>query len=216
MKQSLLFISIAVLCFTSAASQQTHTIEFSTAFPINVFQNSQREYFMTTKYSAAFTWKVQTYASVVTTLSYTQQQAMFMQRRNPLYDYGALSANGTIRIPFTTEPFFGEYGIFSGVRLYTEENEMQAFVQAQLGTLAMKYGAIDYVAYQPEDPMPGGPDIKEVEGTVFKVQMAASYGAGLLWHPVSPLTIFADLHVVKRLTKQPLDVYRSIGIQIGF
>ena len=79
----------------------------------------------------------------------------------------------------------------------------------------MKYGSIDYVAYQPEEPSLGIPKYNEVEGTIFKMQLAASYGIGLKWHPISAFTIFANFDIINRLTNEPLDVYRKIGFDFG-
>lgn len=213
MKRSLVRIIAFPFFVISLFGQSDPSIELTSAFPLNLFQSGPRDYFMTTKYSASAVLPSSEHADFLMTVSFTQQQSLVTQTGSPFDKIGALTEQ--IFVPFTSDSYYAEYGFFSGVRAKTDENTVQAFISGQLGVTGTKYGTIDEVSYVNHDVMPGGHQRRYESGTLMKIQLAALYGGGLMWHPVSGLRIVADLHAINRLTKQPLDVYRSIGIQFG-
>ena len=214
MKRSIVFLITVPLYITSLYAQFSPRIELSTSFPFGVLQNGQRDYYLTTKYSAALSFPLSNFADIVTTATFTQQTPIAIQQ--PIVTIWASASTPMIRLPFTTDPFYSEHGGYSGVRFMTKEKPMQVFISGQLGIIGRKYGTIERVLYQPEDPLPGSPySFKEVEGSVINFQFAAMYGIGLTFHPINELSLFVDLHAVDRMTDQPLDVYRTVGIQFG-
>jgi len=214
MKRFGTFLLAIPLIASSVFAQISPRIEFSTSFPMSVFQHGSREYFMTTKYSAGIALSLHEYIDFISTATYTQQHPFEIQRF--AHTTGALSASSSIYVPFTVEPYYAEYGAYSGVRFLTRKNSIQAFVRGQFGIVGTKYGTIERVPYHSPEPFPGsGGSYKEVEGSVVKFQFATMYGVGLLWHPNTFLSVSVDLHAVNRWVNQPLDVYCSVGIQFG-
>jgi hypothetical protein len=188
------------------------SIELTSSFPVNLYQHGMREYFMTTKYAASIVIPSRPQADFITTFSYTQQQPYNQQTFSP---HGHLDAMMETRyIPFTSDMYYSEYGFFTGFRLKTAENRIQIFATGQMGVTGTKYGTVESVSYTTTGEL-FSEAYRAEHGSVINVQLCAQYGAGLLWHPFSGLSIAADLHAVNHLTKQPLDVYRSIGVQFG-
>jgi hypothetical protein len=213
MKRFFKFLAAIPFLQSLLVAQNSPQIELSTAFPFHAFQSSPREYFLTTKYSAGISYTVNDYTNFISTVTYTQQNSIITQ--TPTYGIGALSNSRTIFIPFTSDPFFKEYGAFTGLRLVTNQNIAQVFVKGQMGLLAANYGTIESVSYRNPDELIGGNSYRNVEGDVIKIQIAAMYGAGLMFHPTSSLTVIVDLHAINRFTNQPLDVYQSVGVQFA-
>lgn len=214
MKRFRFFFTAVPMIVSSLFAQLSPRIELTTSFPMSVFQSGSRDYFMTTKYSATVAMSLHEYADLITSATYTQQKPLEIQRH--AHFAGASSASSSIYVPFTVEPYYAEYGMYTGIRLMTRKNTMQAFFRGQLGVVGTKYGTIDNVPYQNPEPFPGsGVSYKEVEGSVVKFQYATMYGVGLLWHPGTFLSVSVDLHAVNRWVNQPLDVYRSVGLEFG-
>jgi hypothetical protein len=207
------FIAFTCFFFSALVAQKNPRFELSTSFPFHAFQSSPRDYFLTTKYSAGVSFTINDYADFISTITYTQQNAIMTQV--PSYRTGALVDSRTIFVPFTSDPFFTEYGAFTGVRLVTNKNIAQVFIKGQLGLLAAKYGTIQNVSYIDHNNLPGGYSTKEVEGDVINFQMAAIYGGGIILNPTTSLSLILDLHAINRFTKQSLDVYKSVGVQFG-
>lgn len=205
--------ALVLFLIVPAIAQQAPSIELSSAFPLHLYQGEPRSYFMTTQYSASLVLPSSSYADMLVTGTYTQQQAFATQSApTPFGSIGAL--NAVDYIPFTSEPYFSEYGFFSGIRLHTGENSVQAFVNGQFGVTAADFGTVTPVAYTNPDQLTGGPSYHYDEGRVYKMQLSALYGAGLLWQPFRGYSIIASLYGVDHLTRQPLDAYRSIGVHI--
>ncbi len=213
MQRFIIFFTAFPFFFSALVAQKNPQIELSTSFPFHAFQSSSRDYFLTTKYSAGVSFTINDYADFISTITYTQQNAIMTQV--PSYRTGALVDSRTIFVPFTSDPFFSEYGVFTGVRLTTSQNFAQVFVKGQIGVLDAKYGTIQSVPYLNPNDLPGGYSYRDVEGDVMKIQIAGMYGAGLMLHPTASLTFVVDLHAINRFTNQPLDVYRSVGVQFG-
>jgi hypothetical protein len=213
MRQALLSLIAVPFFINTLLGQFNPSVELSSAFPLSLYQHGPREYFMTTKYDASIAFRSGTNSEFITSFTFTQQQPIFTQYVTP-FD-GIRAASQTYYVPFTTDPYYTEYGLYSGVRLKTNENTIQAFITGQLGVTGTRYGTITRIPYTSPEPFPGGPSYRSTEGTVIRMQMAAMYGVGLLWHPVNSISIMTGLQAVDRLTKQSLDVYRSIGIQFA-
>jgi hypothetical protein len=215
MKRFRTFIAITPLIVSSLFAQLAPRIELTTSFPLNVSQTGSREYFMTTKYSATVALNLHEYVDLISTATYAQQKPLEIQRF--AHFAGASSASSSIFVPFTVEPYYAEYGMYSGIRLMTRQNNVQAFVRGQFGVVGTKYGTIEQVRYKSPESLPGSEySYREVEGSVVKFQYAIMYGVGLIFHPISHVSLSVDLHAVDRWTNQPLDVYRSVGIQFEF
>lgn len=213
MKRMFIFLTAFPILFSVLFAQHNPQFELSTAFPFHGFQSSPRDYFLTTKYSAGVSFTINDYSDFISTITYTQQNAIMTMV--PSNRTGALVDSRTIFVPFTSDPFFSEYGVFTGVRLTSSQNFAQVFVKGQIGVLNAKYGTIQKLSYVDQNNLPGGYSTREVEGDVMKIQIAGMYGAGLMLHPTASLTFIAELHAINRFTNQPLDVYRSVGVQFG-
>ncbi len=209
----LIFIVISsIVSFLHA--QLVPKIEFSMAFPYQGFQSTPREYFLTTQYSAGVSLNINSFSDFVTTIAYTRQNPLFIQQR-----YNRISPQLDSRIsyvPFTTDPYYSEYGIFFGARLISPKKSARVFLSGQLGMTGRKYGRIEYIPYQDPYGMPhAGDRYNEIEGAVVKLQIAGMYGAGIIFHPTNVLSLIFNLRAIDRFTKQSVDVYQNIGIQFG-
>lgn len=212
--------SFSTLCIILAMAlsfqpmQSQTTFEIGTSFPFHGFADAGRDYFLTTQYSAAASIEATQYLDYLSTFSYTQHSVPFVQQ-NPYDKIGALTDSRTIYVPFTSDPFFSEYGLFLGGRLKTVNPSVQIFISGQLGCAASSYGTIEETIYRNPEDLPGGYSRRIEKGNVMAFDIAALYGAGIMFHPTNQISLILDLHAIDRFVNHPLDVYQGIGLRFS-
>lgn len=212
------FTAICVVLATIFFSQPLHsqsTIELWTSFPFQNFAGTDHNYFLTTQYSIARTVEIHRNFDCMATFSYTQHSVPFIQ----IEEYGRIGAlveSRSAYLPYTTDKFYPEYGLFTGGRVKTSHQIVQLFLSGQFGVTASSYRMLKEKLFEDPNSFPEQVSSRIEKGNVYEVDLALLYGAGIMLHPADYLSLVLDLHAINPFAARSPDIYQGIGLQLSF